>query len=114
MYTQYIHSLPQSRLSTANYALITSSFCYHGSLRHLNTACPTLYMHIYLVVVFTTFCTALYFVLYDLKSLYRLQPAVDVQLSVRGFGSSCTDILTILHLIDLRSLYALDTCLNSF
>jgi hypothetical protein len=34
MYTQYIHSLPQSRLGTANYALITSSFCYHGSLRH--------------------------------------------------------------------------------
>jgi hypothetical protein len=30
MYTQYIHSLPQSRLGTANYALITSSFCYHG------------------------------------------------------------------------------------
>jgi hypothetical protein len=32
MHTQYIHSLPQSRLGTANYALITSSFCYHGSL----------------------------------------------------------------------------------
>jgi hypothetical protein len=41
MYTQYIHSLPQSRLGTANYALITSSFCYHG---HIYTA---LYIYIY-------------------------------------------------------------------
>jgi riboflavin transporter FmnP len=32
MYTQYIQGLFQSRLGTADYALVTSSLHYHGSL----------------------------------------------------------------------------------